>query len=692
MTEDRLDSWKEIAAYLRRGIKTLQRWEREEGFPVHRRRPAGEGNPTKSPRQVFAYRAEIDAWWEAFRSRESRPGHWRGRVASVGWRGAVVVLLAVGLGVAGLVLVTRSDFGTPRSAQRSEEQITAFRFASGRFSPDGRWFAFRDSEDAHLRMLDLSTLEERVLVPEWVHASFAWSRDGGRIAFVRLGESAVRLEIVELDSNARRVVQQAPALSALPQPFDWTPDGRQLLCLSPGPAPQRLGLLALESGRFTPMASTRVPGPNESVRLSSDGRFALFAARGDRDLDIFLVPVENDGPEIRVTTNPQRETNPFWSADGQQIFFVRWKTDADKSLWSVRLEPGTHRLRDEVVVTSLGSAAWRVDPVITPSGDLLVVRRPDDGAERVFLLAVDPSSGAPLGMPTSTFPQRTAAAYWSRTGDKLYYRAYAAVPSMTTNSRVYGERDLQTHSDRLVFEEPPPGVTPASTYLAVASPDEQRRAWVEQSGSILYWSDKQTSVAGHVDLGDDSIGTDFLAWSPDGREIAVGTQSFGRHELTVVRLADRQVRRLAAARLPPQVAWSPDGVTLAFTDANCLMTVAATGGVARQVTCAPPSRLPGSGSFNGGLADYLWFNLIYPSWSPDGKRIAWTVPVPAQRRVELWTVDYASGTPTLAWAGEPDYATMPRGPLWSPDGRHIAFTMTSYQKDQLWVYRNLERQ
>ena len=34
--EDRLDSWKEIAAYLNRGVRTVRRWEREEGLPVHR--------------------------------------------------------------------------------------------------------------------------------------------------------------------------------------------------------------------------------------------------------------------------------------------------------------------------------------------------------------------------------------------------------------------------------------------------------------------------------------------------------------------------------------------------------------------------------------------------------------------------------------------------------------------------------
>src|SRR5688572_28934334 len=34
--DDRLDSWKEIAAYMRRDVTTVQRWEKREGMPVHR--------------------------------------------------------------------------------------------------------------------------------------------------------------------------------------------------------------------------------------------------------------------------------------------------------------------------------------------------------------------------------------------------------------------------------------------------------------------------------------------------------------------------------------------------------------------------------------------------------------------------------------------------------------------------------
>lgn len=53
--EDRLDSWKEIAAYLNRGVRTVRRWEREEGLPVHRHVHRVLGT-------VYAYKSEIESW------------------------------------------------------------------------------------------------------------------------------------------------------------------------------------------------------------------------------------------------------------------------------------------------------------------------------------------------------------------------------------------------------------------------------------------------------------------------------------------------------------------------------------------------------------------------------------------------------------------------------------------------------
>jgi TolB-like protein len=50
-----LNSWKEIAAYLSRDVRTLQRWEKQENLPVHRHHHDRLGS-------VHAYKSELDAW------------------------------------------------------------------------------------------------------------------------------------------------------------------------------------------------------------------------------------------------------------------------------------------------------------------------------------------------------------------------------------------------------------------------------------------------------------------------------------------------------------------------------------------------------------------------------------------------------------------------------------------------------
>src|SRR5437762_6833097 len=88
----RLDSWKEIAAYLQRDESTVRRWE-GEGLPVHRL-------PHKRKATVYAYKSEVDVWWNAGRarlapaegaeeSRHRRNGWWA--IAGAGLLAVVVV-------------------------------------------------------------------------------------------------------------------------------------------------------------------------------------------------------------------------------------------------------------------------------------------------------------------------------------------------------------------------------------------------------------------------------------------------------------------------------------------------------------------------------------------------------------------------------------------------------------------------
>jgi hypothetical protein len=76
-----LSGWKDIANYLGKGVRTVQRYERELGLPV--RRPAG-----KPRGSVVVTRAEIDAWVAASPIREAfyltRPaGSWSDPSATI---------------------------------------------------------------------------------------------------------------------------------------------------------------------------------------------------------------------------------------------------------------------------------------------------------------------------------------------------------------------------------------------------------------------------------------------------------------------------------------------------------------------------------------------------------------------------------------------------------------------------------
>ena len=102
---DRLESWKEIAAYLDKGVSTVQRWERDASLPVYRH---SQGNVLN----VYASRSELDAWRNhpGMPPDEGHAGHTlesaplvpaapRGWGRLVAGAGVVVVAVAVGASV-----------------------------------------------------------------------------------------------------------------------------------------------------------------------------------------------------------------------------------------------------------------------------------------------------------------------------------------------------------------------------------------------------------------------------------------------------------------------------------------------------------------------------------------------------------------------------------------------------------------
>jgi len=73
--EERLQSWKEIGAYLKRDVRTVRRWEADEGLPVHR-------HGHKKLPSVYAYKPELDQW-RGSREKELAPVQGAGLIDEV---------------------------------------------------------------------------------------------------------------------------------------------------------------------------------------------------------------------------------------------------------------------------------------------------------------------------------------------------------------------------------------------------------------------------------------------------------------------------------------------------------------------------------------------------------------------------------------------------------------------------------
>jgi TolB-like protein/Tfp pilus assembly protein PilF len=158
---ERLDSWKEIAAYLKRDERTVRRWE-GEGLPVHR-------HMHKKQASVYAHKAEIDVWWNtgrqrlepaeqvrtdaeaavSSRARPQRRAVWLALIA-----GAFLVAFLIGFNVGGLRqrLLGRPDPGAIRSlAVLPLENLSR--------DPDQEYFADGMTEALTTELAQISSLK-----------------------------------------------------------------------------------------------------------------------------------------------------------------------------------------------------------------------------------------------------------------------------------------------------------------------------------------------------------------------------------------------------------------------------------------------------------------------------------------------------------------------------------------------------
>jgi Tol biopolymer transport system component len=273
----RLDSWKEIAAYLKRDVRTVQRWEKDEGLPVHRLQHGKQGS-------VYAQATELDAWWESRRRDLEKPGE----SAVPGRRLLTVAALVVGGLVVAAATLWTVRFLSAKNRTASEASVYQFHVALDdnagfgvAVSPDGRRIAFDTCcTNPRIWVHDLATATTTPVKNTEGGFFASWSPDGSQIVFNRAGA----LQTVDLGGG--------PPLTLCDRvfngPVSWGPSG---ILASSGtriarvmPAGGTVNEFALDDG--APALALR-----EWPKWLADGRHFIYHVRGNGRAAEYLAEV-----------------------------------------------------------------------------------------------------------------------------------------------------------------------------------------------------------------------------------------------------------------------------------------------------------------------------------------------------------------------------------------------------------------
>ena len=520
----RLDSWKEIAAYLNRDLRTLQRWEKTANLPIRRLNKPG-------MRAVFAYTADLDDWL-----RQQSPGPSdiapddrsvtpappttvpvsrspsRTVIAS-----AAVIVLAIAAVAA--FLITRRDSlpfevltSRPITSDPGMERDPDI-------SPDGKAVAYVSAAPnvrtrILIRMIDGG--EPQLLTTasgnEW---SPVWSPDGARLAFLR-GDptgAATVFTISRLGGEERKIVDVRPypfrRTNLIGHVLAWTPDGRHVIAADrPAGDASPLFLIDMQTGARQPLTSPAGAEIDVEPSISPDGRILLFnRVRGEFQSEVFVqrlgAEYTPDGPPRKLpSTSPWNGTPRLLERRGEVLTSAGnlprlslWRQPLDGSGPPVSLGI----IGDYATQSAVHGASGRiVSGTYRDQSDVLRFEIP---------AAPVPSPGEPpvAAFLESTFVDRGPA--YSADGSRIAFISDRTGRRQLWVSTAAGERPTEW-TQAFEANPPPPSWSPDGSKVAFAG--------VGPSGnSQLFVADAATRIATQVTR--DALEYGHAEWSPDGR-------------------------------------------------------------------------------------------------------------------------------------------------------------------------------
>ena len=500
--DDRLESWKEIAGYLKRDVSTVQRWEKREGLPVHRQAHQKLGT-------VYAYKHELNSWrLDRIQVEERRFG------AKVWKHLRSWIMLGVVIGAAVLVFVAmrRPALMNPKPGERLRIlPLTSYLGgeSSPTFSPEGNQIAFvwtrgaQNGSDIYIKGLREEN-PAQLTSDGAPKSSPLWSPDGRGIAYFRLQGPLREICVVPvLGGGPERKIGKVTTRGGDPY-MAWTPDSESLIVVD----------MISQSG--------------------SSGLFLTSSRTGEKR-SLTIPPAKWNG-----------DSCPAISPDGRTLAFVRSRTGGIGSLLSLRLAEDFTTAGKPKPLTPEGphpsEIMWAAE-----GQDVLYVSGPEESRTlwRVSASGERPPEPVPsvarLGRQLTLSRQGNRLAYTDAYGDLDIWQVELAdrIPVRLISST---SRDVT------------PDISPDCTRIAFAS---------NRSGTPELWI---SGSDGSNPYRLPSIGVGTPRWSPDGTQIVIDAVASGNADIYVVSLNGGQSRRITtdpASDLGGS--WSRDGRWIYFT-------------------------------------------------------------------------------------------------------------------------------
>jgi Tol biopolymer transport system component len=479
---DRLDSWKEIARYLGRGVTTVQRWEQEEGLPVHRLPHSKKGS-------VYAFKQEVDGWRSARTQAPSRAGaddtaesrrplHFL--VTAVGLAALTLVALGIYRGVGGdsssAAIATASvwDAMVPKMLANDSKSETA-----PSLSPDGRLVVYRWAREGapglYIKPVVGGTATPLAL-GDAVRFSTAsrpkWSPTGDVIAFLNVEQEGLRgVYVVPTTGGTPRRLTSAAGIGLC-----WTPDGKSLgfvdrnsnaepfsIFVADRETGQRRRLTAPPAGSFGDTHCSFSPDGRKFAAARYISRYQADVYVGDLDsfggdephpvtqeasgidgldwtpdgesilfgtsVGLWIVPSAATTPQkaLRITGSGSRIVSPTFSRPhaGEAPRLAYEQVTLDVNIWQWRADDAHHT---EAIARLPGSTQWEDHPAISADGRRIAFASNRTGANEIWTADTDGGNQRQLtyhGGPVVVSPQ------WSPDGQRLAF-----------TSQVGGNRDV----------------------------------------------------------------------------------------------------------------------------------------------------------------------------------------------------------------------------------------------------------